>query len=184
MEVLHGLARYGEVGGVISVKHVKLLAHYVSAQSYCPRTVVVEHVAVYLVLVYSFCQQLAYDEVYLRIVRVVCESSSVGHHAAIDACRAFGRHLAEVSALVHYAEHEFACAAHLRTRDGEHGVHHRIHVVVYHYFLCRRVSQRLLHLVDAPEGVEVQAEYEVGAAHERLGSFFVLVVAYYFLRVG
>ena len=167
------------------LKHAHLLVEHISHESHSPLAVVVEHVAVYLVLVEALCQQLAYDEENLGARRVEREAAGVCHHAAVNLHCLFLRHLLEAAHLPYHPEQHLARAAQLGMRHAQHGVDVWLGVMVYHHFLCRRCRQQRTHVASQTVGaVEVETEHQFGICHSVLHGFLMLVVSHYRLRLG
>ena len=130
------------------------------------------------------CEQLADDEIDLRTGAVVEESARIGHHATVDGC---GEVLAEVLEAVHLpddAEHQFAGTAGLWLRDGEHGGHRGVEVVVDEHLRGRGAYEGRFHLANTARGVVVETEHEVGNLEEHVALLGVTVVAHNLLRIG
>ena len=117
MELLHVLARDGEKAGFVLVKEAQTLCQYIREEAqtvFRPRIV---DIAVDLVLVNSFGEQVRDDDKYLRIVRRIGKTTRVGHHTAIDARRGIARKLIECPELKNQFEHQLASARRFRSRN-------------------------------------------------------------------
>ena len=88
VKTLHVMTRYGEVGSVHTSPHIHLLRDEIPPQPHGPLAVIVEHIAVYLVLVDAFSKQLTDNEEYLWRVGIVGETARICHHTAIYGHRA------------------------------------------------------------------------------------------------
>ena len=71
-------------GSVALVVHHQFMTQHISHQSHAVLAVVMIHVAVYLVLVNTFGQQLTDDKEYLGARRVKRKAARISHHSAID----------------------------------------------------------------------------------------------------
>ena len=83
MKILHVLARNAKVRGVKFVQHIEFLAHQIAAKTNGPRAIIVVNVAVNLIFIKPFGQQMPDNDIYFGASGVISKASRVGHHATI-----------------------------------------------------------------------------------------------------
>ena len=162
---------------MVFCEYVQFGIHHVAHQSQSPETVVVEHVAVYLVFVDSLCEQLADDEEYLRTVGVVCETSRVGHHSAVYRHCHILVHLLESAKLPYQSEHQFACAARLGVRHADVGIHSWVQMMVDKHLVGRRLRDERFQFSRPACIVEIETQQQVCIAGSRFCLLLFLVVS-------
>ena len=119
MELLHVLARNGEKSGFVLVEETQTLCQYIREEAqtvFRPRVI---HIAVDLILVNSFGEQVGDDDKNLRIVRRIGKTTRVGHHPTIDARRGIARKFIESPELENEFEHQFASTRRFWVRNDE-----------------------------------------------------------------
>lgn len=115
MVTLHLLACHTVIAGMQVLEHMEFSIHQMTTESNGIRTVIVEYLAIYLVLVDALGQQLAYYDEYRRVVGVIGKPTGIGHHATIDAGSPFLVELLKATQLPYDSEDQLTGAARMRT---------------------------------------------------------------------
>ena len=148
----------------------------VAHQSQPALRVGVVHFPVNIVLVYSFREQFADNEINLPVVRVISKSARIGHHAGVNTFGSLFRDVAEIAHAADKAKHQLGSRRNNGIRHGDPAKIVRIQVVIDQYLAGGRRSYGIFHRIDALQGVEIQAANHIRLGNQFIGKVFVTIV--------